>query len=269
MQLDVATAVRDTRRAVGWSQEELARRCGLGQTTISMVERNDGNASLDTIGSVLDALGIRPELRLRPPFIDRRLQADIVHRKCAAYVRAKLEAHNWTVVEEVEIQDGRMHGWIDVLAFEPSSGCVLMGEIKTELHDLGQIERTMGWYERSAWRAASGLGWRPRSVVGILFLLATAAVEKRLAENVHAIKQSYPVRGIKVQAWLDRGSVDTPAGRGLALIDPRRRGRRWAWASMIDGSRAAPPYLDYAAAARALVWRRRTAAGFERWPRAR
>lgn len=256
LQLEIAAAVRETRLTHGWSQAELARRCRLAQTTVSVVERCDGQASIGTIGTLLDALGIRLEARLRPPFVDRRPHADGVHRRCVAYVSRRLDATGWTVVEEVEIVDGRLHGWIDVLAYEPTSGCVLVTEVKTELHDLGEIERTMGWYERSAWRASARLGWRPRSVVGVLFVLATSAVEQRLGENSEAIKRIYRVRGTAMSDWLDgpRGPFE---GRGLALIDPRRRGRHWVWASAIDGSRAMPPYRDYAAAARALAPRSR------------
>lgn len=213
--------------------------------------------SIGTVGAILDVLGIRLEARFRSPFIDRRPQGDAVHRRCAAYVSRRLEQTGWTVREEVEIVDGRMHGWIDVLAYEPASGCVLVAEVKTELHDFGEVERTMGWYERSAWRASARLGWRPGSVVGVLFVLATGAVEHRLAENAEAIKRVYGVRGTALQDLLDRTPHPTFDGRGLARIDPRRRGRRWVWTSAIDGSRATLPYRDYAAAARALAPRPR------------
>lgn len=120
--LDVGAAVRDARQALGWSQADLARRCGLSQATVSNVERCDGDASIGTIGAVLDALSIRPELRLRSPFVDRRPQRDVVHRPCVAYVDRRLAAGGWDVELEVEVTDDRMHGWIDILAFDPFGG---------------------------------------------------------------------------------------------------------------------------------------------------
>lgn len=259
LQLDIATAIRDTRRSLGWSQRELARRCSMAQATVSNVERCDGQASIATVATILVALSIRPELHLRTPFVDRRPQGDAVHHRCLTYVARRLERLGWIVSEEVEVEDGRMHGWIDTLAFDQSSGSVLVAEVKTELHDLGEIERTMGWYERLAWRASARLGWRPRSVVGVLFVLATDAVEARIAENRDAIRRTYVVRGIEIQAWLDQEPRSPLGGRGLALIDPRRGGRRWAWSSAIDGSRMTPPYRDYAEAARSLTRRPRGA----------
>jgi transcriptional regulator with XRE-family HTH domain len=159
--LDIGTAVRDARQNLGWSQADLARRCGLSQATVSNVERCDGDASIGTVGAVLDALSIRPELRLRSPFVDRRPQRDVVHRPCVAYVGRRLEAAGWAVESEVEVTDDRMHGWVDILAFDRTSGCVIVGEVKTELHDLGEIERTMGWYERLAWRASARFAGAP------------------------------------------------------------------------------------------------------------
>ena len=257
LQLDIATAIRDTRRSLGWSQRELARRCGLAQATVSNIERCDGQASIGVVAAVLDVLSIRPELHLRTPFVDRRPQGDAVHHRCLTHVARRLEGLGWIVSEEVEVEDGRLHGWIDILAFDRSSGTVIVAEIKTELHDLGEIERTMGWYERLAWRASARLGWRPRSVVGVLLVLATDAVEARIAENRDAIRRTYAVRGIEIQAWLDQEPRPPLGGRGLALIDPGRRGKRWAWSSAIDGSRMTPPFRDYAEAARALTRRPR------------
>ena len=117
------------------------------------------------------------------------------------------------------------------LRIEPASGCVLVGEVKTELHDLGEIERTMGWYERLGLANVIGPGWRPRSVVGILFVLATRVLEDRIARIARRSSGSIRVRGSAMQDWLDRSPHPPLAGRGLALIDPRRRGRTWALAS--------------------------------------
>ncbi len=47
------------------------------------------------------------------------------------------------------------------MAFDPRTRTLAVIEIKTQLDDLGQIERTLAWYEREAWAAARRLGWRP------------------------------------------------------------------------------------------------------------
>ena len=47
---------------------------------------------------------------------------------------------------------------MDLLAWHPATGLLLVIEVKTELHDLGANERQLNWYEREAWAAARRLG---------------------------------------------------------------------------------------------------------------
>lgn len=51
--------MRDTRKALGWSQEEFADRCGLDRTYISGIERGVRNPTLQIIGVISDALGLQ------------------------------------------------------------------------------------------------------------------------------------------------------------------------------------------------------------------
>ncbi|WP_373741718.1 helix-turn-helix domain-containing protein [Neisseria sp.] len=51
----------------GWSQEELARRCGLDRTYVSAVERKRWNIALSNIEKMAQALGVEPYQLLLPP----------------------------------------------------------------------------------------------------------------------------------------------------------------------------------------------------------
>ena len=51
----------------GWSQEELARRCGLDRTYVSAVERKRWNIALSNIEKMAHALDVAPYQRLLPP----------------------------------------------------------------------------------------------------------------------------------------------------------------------------------------------------------
>ncbi|MDO5059983.1 MAG: helix-turn-helix transcriptional regulator [Neisseria sp.] len=51
----------------GWSQEELARKCGLDRTYVSAVERQRWNIALSNIEKMALALGIAPYQLLLPP----------------------------------------------------------------------------------------------------------------------------------------------------------------------------------------------------------
>ena len=66
---------------------------------------------------------------------------------------------------EVEVVHGRSHGWIDLLAFDPRTGRLVV-EIKTRLDDVGAIERQLGWYRRMAPAIARAQGWEVRQTTG-------------------------------------------------------------------------------------------------------
>jgi transcriptional regulator with XRE-family HTH domain len=55
----VAQRVRARRRALGWTQEELARRCGLHQSAIARVEAGRSrNIETRTLIALADGLGV-------------------------------------------------------------------------------------------------------------------------------------------------------------------------------------------------------------------
>lgn len=52
--------IKQKRLVRGWSQEELANRCGLHRTYIGAVERGERNITLATLERIADALGVPP-----------------------------------------------------------------------------------------------------------------------------------------------------------------------------------------------------------------
>lgn len=242
----VARIVRENRGEIGWTQQQLADRAGVSRALVLSVETARVNASIDTTGALLEALGLRYDLVATAPFLaDRRRQREPAHGLCSAYVARRLGSAGWIVRREVEVVHGRSHGWIDVLAFHEASGIVLVIEVKTEIDDLGRIERTLAWYEREAWTTARRFGWRPRRVTGALVLLATDANDRRLLENQVVITTAFPVRASGLVARI-RGRENLSSGRALALIDPRSRRSEWLMKARMDGRRSRVPYADYA-----------------------
>jgi transcriptional regulator with XRE-family HTH domain len=232
---------------MGWSQAELACRAHLSQPTVSAIERGRiGDVTFETAWRLLDALGARASLAIDPPYLgDRSRQADAAHARCTSHVGRRLERAGWQVAREVEVGGGRSRGWIDILAYHPRTGLVLVVEVKTELRDLGQIERTLGWYEREAWASARRLSWRPTRVVGVLLLLGTEANEDRVRSNRDALDGAFRLRAVDLRRMVE-GSVAGIVGRGLAMIDPRSKRRLWIRPTRIDGRRSPAPYTDYA-----------------------
>lgn len=56
--LDVGIQMKRLRKMKGWSQRELSKRGGVPNSTVSMIEQNRVNPTLDTLEKLLDALGL-------------------------------------------------------------------------------------------------------------------------------------------------------------------------------------------------------------------
>lgn len=233
------------RRARGWSQVRLAAEAGVPQTVVSSIERAvHRTPPLDTVDRLCGALDAELIVEVRPPrLVGLADQRDPAHSLCSGVVRRLLERTGWLVESEVEIITGRAHGFIDLLAYDPVRRRLLVIEIKTELRDVGALERQIGWYLREARGAAARLGWRPVVVEGIVVALATAAVDSVVLANRESLAAAFPVRGLGVRAALDRRA--DLGGRGLVMLDPLRRGWAGLLRSAADGRRTAAPYRDY------------------------
>ncbi len=249
----VGSMVRKIRTTIGWSQRELGRRSATSQSMVCLVERGVvRDLTFSTASSLLGAMGARLVVQVDAPYLgDRERQRDPAHARLGACVVARLRRAGWQTRVEVEVGEDRSRGWIDLLACHPVSRVLLVIEIKTEIHDLGQIERSLGWYEREAWAAARRFGWRPKRQIGCLLLLATQANDLRIASNRASIEAGFPLRarhvGTVVSGEPDSGEPDSAeTGRAIAMVDPRSRRRAWCGALRIDGRRSAAPYLDYA-----------------------
>ena len=125
-------------------------------------------------------------------------------------------------------------------------------EIKTDLDDIGRVERQVGWYERVAWTTDVARSWRPRQLRSWLLVLATAQVDEAIARNRNCCA-AFPSRAGAMRRTLEGSAATDAPTRGMALVDPRRRGREWLLPSRTDGRRSAAPYADRGAAARAFA----------------
>ena len=232
------------------SQETLALVVGVSRGQIAKIELGMVDPSLDMAEGIAGALGLEVDLIARLPVLLEERQRDAVHGRCSGYVDRRLGAEGWETAREVEIVHARSHGWIDLLAFDPRTGIVLVVEIKTRLDDIGLVERQASWYERSAFDTAERIWVRPRRVVFWLVALASEEVEAVIRANRDVLARAFPFRAHAMAEVA--GGAWPEAGRGLALIDPRSHRQDWLIRSRVDGRRAVAPYRDYADAARRL-----------------
>lgn len=268
---EIGADVRRLRAEVGWTQRELADRARVSQGWISLVERGHaGGLSIAGAERIIEAIGARLVVTVDAPYLgDRVRQRDPAHVRMSAYVGDRMHSLGWLVSAEVEVGGDRSRGWIDLLAFHPGSGVVLVIELKTEIHDLGRIERSLDWYAREAWAAARRCGWRPRTIASCLLLLLTEASDARAQANRAALDAGFPLRARHL-ASLPEGLSDVRRGaRAVAMVDPRSRRSAWIRPLHIDGRRTAAPYEDYAGFLRAAqrVRRRRVGCAPDARPR--
>ncbi len=248
MELHLGRSVAQTRHALGWSQHELGIRAGVSRSMVAKVESGAGNATIRVVFVLTDALGLHAELRLDAPFLaDRVRQREPAHARCIGHARTRLELAGWRTASEVEVRGHRSRGWIDIVAYEPRRRTLQIVEIKTELPDLGALERQVGWYEREAWAVARRLDWPSSRIVSVVMLLMTEANEERLRLNRDELALAFPLRAGDLAARLADPEMSWPPGaRGLAMIDPLSRRSAWLRPARIDGRRRAAPYADYA-----------------------
>ncbi len=252
IQTSFAEACRSVRISLDLTQEQVASRAGVSRAHYAKVEGGRETPSLALVERIADALGLRLSLAVQPPIIHGEpVSRDLVHARCSAYVGRRLRGAGWRVVREVLIETGHHRGWIDLLAFDPRSGTVLVIECKTRLDDVGAVERQIAWYERLAWDVARTQGWPVRRVVSWLIVLASEEVEATVRSHRDLLGQAFPGRALDMLQVVTDGKVRS-APRGLAMVDPRSRRRDWLIRTRADGRRSPCPYVGYAQAARLL-----------------
>jgi len=243
---------RETRLGLDVSQRELAAAVGVSRGYMAHIERGSANPTLGLVERIGDALRIDFELAGRPPTLDRDVhQRDLVHAWCSGYVDRRLRRTGWVVRREVEIVHVRHHGWIDLVAFDPSSGTLLVIEIKTRLDDVGAVEQQLNWYERSGPDVARRLGCTTRRTSVWLLILSTDEVDETVRTNRVVLAGAFPGRATEMHAALE-ARAGSPHRRGLALIDPTSKRRTWLVPTRIDGRRSPAAFATYAEAARRL-----------------
>lgn len=239
----IARAVRDGRRALGWTQRELADQAGASQSAVSRAERSIVEVvSILEAARMLDALGVRLDVSVRPPLRSGGPTArDAVHARMLAYTEGRLRRSGFEIAREVPIGVDRVRGWIDLLAWRARDRVLIVVEAKGDIHDVGALERQVAWYEREAWDAARRLGWRPSRIAVAAVALASRHNAELVRTHADTLGRCFPSRPARLAAIL-AGEQPMPGTRSLAFVDPRRRHRSWLLPTPLSGGRPVLPY---------------------------
>jgi transcriptional regulator with XRE-family HTH domain len=220
--------VRLLRGRKGWTQLRLAREAGVSRWVITAIETGRGDTICPIrLAQVVRALGAVLTVRIlfQGEGLDRL--RDRRHARLLERVVVRLRAEGWQVATEVSFSVYGERGSIDVLAFHPATGALLVVEVKSVVPDIGGMLMTLDRKVRLALRIArEQLGWEAASVSRMLVLPEERTARRRVADHASTFESALPDRNVAVKRWLRE---PTGAIAGLLFlsdaqhVDKRRR----------------------------------------------
>jgi hypothetical protein len=93
-------------------------------------------------------------------------------------------------------------GVIDLLAFHPATGSLLVVELKTAIVDVNELVGTLDRKTRLASRVAADRGWRSRSVSRWLIVARGSTNHRRIDAHRAVLRAAFPDDGRAVRSWL-------------------------------------------------------------------
>ena len=216
---------RMTRFRRGWTQKQLSARAAISETAVSRIEGGQaGRYRLRVVQRHGDVLGLRVEVQVtgRGGETDRLL--DDEHAAIIEYIASVLAAEGWQVGVEPSFNVYGERGRMDLLAFHPATGTLLVVEVKTEITDLQALFGSLSTKERLAPSLASARGWEVQRVAT---LIAVADVDRnrRIIRAHGTLFRGFERHGARVRAWMHRpreGARSLLLYVGAASVDRTR-----------------------------------------------
>jgi hypothetical protein len=156
---------------------------------------------------------VRIEYTVRLPHgeLERLLNAGhaAMHEALARHLSA---LPDWLHAPEVSFAVCGERGVIDILAFHPPTGSLLVIELKTEIVSIEDLLMTMDVRVRHAADIARSRGWQPRTVSAWVVVAESDLNRRRVRRNAAVLRSAFPADGRTMRAWLRR-----PVGAVRAL----------------------------------------------------
>lgn len=218
--------VRLLRRRKGWSQRRLATEAKVGRWIVLAIESGRGERiGPELLAAVVVALGGRLSIRLLYQGEGLERLRDQRHAALVEAIVRLLRASGWEVATEVSFNVYGERGSIDVLAFHPETGALLVVEVKSVIPDVGGMLMTLDRKDRLALDIArKQQGWHASTVSRLLVVADGRTARRRVAQHAQTFETSLPARNVAVKRWLRR-PVGSIAGL-LFLPDVQHADRR-------------------------------------------
>lgn len=224
----LGAVVRALRLRRGWTQAHLALAAGVSPATISRIERGRLDATcLAVIRRVFAALDARIDLvaRWHGGELDRLVDARHAGM-VETLVRRLSSMPEWVVHPEVTFSIFGERGSIDVVAWHPRLGALLIIEVKSAIGDVGGLVRQVDRYRRLAREVAKTRGWLPSSVALWVVVADGRTARRRLAEHRSTLRGAFPADGHLMERWLHTPDRDVSALSFVPFGHPVKAGRR-------------------------------------------
>ena len=206
--------MRALRRRRGWTQQRLATAARVSRSVIGRIERGRADrVPVHVLVRVAAALGGTINVRLlwQGEGLDRLL--DMAHADLAELMLSQLRRIEWEVAAEVSFNIRGERGTIDILAFHPPTGSLLVIEIKTVVPDLQAMLGTLDRKARLAKEIARERGWRVRTISRLLVLPDDRTARRRVGQHAATFGATLPARTVEVRRWLA-----APSGRLAGVL---------------------------------------------------
>lgn len=221
----VGLGFRALRQRRHWTQQQLARKAGVSRSVIWRIERGRADrVAVHTLVRVAAALEARIGVRLlwQGEGLDRLLDAG--HARLVDRVLQILTSTEWKVATEVSFNIRGERGSIDILAFHPETGSLLVIEVKSVVPDLQAMLYGLDRKGRLASEIARERGWDARTVTRLLVLSDERTARRRVDTHAATFETALPARTVEVRRWIRRpeGTRD-----GVMFVsDARQTGTR-------------------------------------------
>jgi transcriptional regulator with XRE-family HTH domain len=195
--------IRALRRRRGWRQEDLGAAVGVSRAAVSRIELGQADRlTVRTLEAVAAAVGARVEIRLswNGEALDRLL--DVAHARLVESVVARLEKSRWEAVPEVSFNVAGERGSIDILAFHPPTGSLLVVEVKSVVPDIQAMLGSLDRKARLARGLAPGRDWTVTTVSRLLVIGEDRTARRRVAAFESTFRRAFPERGATLDGWL-------------------------------------------------------------------
>jgi hypothetical protein len=187
---------------------------------VSRIERGDLHGvplgRLLAVASVLEA-DVHLDLRWRGGELPRLLNAGhaAMHEMTARLFQRRPD---WLTAPEVSFSIYGERGVVDVLAFHPPTGSLLVIELKTQIVDVEGLLTAVDRYRRLAPRLARDRGWQVRSVSACVLLRDTRTNRRGVADHASVLRAAFPGDGRTLRRWLTN-PVGTISALGFLSYD--------------------------------------------------